>query len=113
LDEKGIQLGGEHKGLQAHYIFAVEDREQYVSWSDSLQLMSLLEAVCADRSYVLPTFVVPKLSPPGWWEVPGIGGVKVTESGWTDDKTTLEWFVDVFIPHAVGLLSEMNPKDSG
>ncbi|KAF8585444.1 hypothetical protein K439DRAFT_1343466 [Ramaria rubella] len=47
-DEKGIQLGGGHKGLQAHYIFTVEDLERYVAWSDSLELMSLLKAVCAD-----------------------------------------------------------------
>ena len=26
--------------------------------------------------------------------------VKVTESGWTDDNTAVEWFCEVFIPHA-------------
>ncbi|KAF8592321.1 hypothetical protein K439DRAFT_1643828 [Ramaria rubella] len=98
-DEKGIQLGGRHKGLQGHHIFAIEDQECYISQSDSLELVLLLEAVSADGSSVPLTFVVAKTAPPRWWDVPWIGGVKVTNSGWTDDKTTLEWFMDIFIPH--------------
>ncbi|KAF8583755.1 hypothetical protein K439DRAFT_1347843 [Ramaria rubella] len=99
-DEKGIQLGGGQKGLQGQFIFGVEDRERYIVQSESLELVSLWEAVNAGGSYVPPTFVIMKSAPPGWWEVQGIGGVKVTENGWTDNKTTLEWFFKVFVPHA-------------
>lgn len=73
-DEKGLQLGGGRKGLNLHYVFAQGQRERYVSRSDNLELVSLLEAVSADGYALPPMFVVSKTYPSDWWSVPGVGG---------------------------------------
>jgi hypothetical protein len=72
-DEKGLQLGGGWKGLLSHYIFGREQKEWYVTRSDNLELVSLLEAISADGFAVPPTFVVAKSQPPEWWTVEGVG----------------------------------------
>ena len=73
-DEKGLQLGGGHKGLQLHYIFGKDKRDRYVARSDNLELVLLLEVVSADGYAIPPTFVVAKTSPIEWWTVEGVGG---------------------------------------
>jgi hypothetical protein len=73
VDEKGIQLGGGRKNLPTQFIFLKIDRERYVICSDSLVLITVIEAVCADGSAVPPVFVMPKGSVGDWFEVPGVG----------------------------------------
>ena len=74
-DEKGIQLGGGRKNLPLQYIFSKEDRDKYVVRSDSLILVTLLEAVSADGVAVPPLFVLPggKVTQEDL-QVPDIGG---------------------------------------
>ncbi|KAF8574791.1 hypothetical protein K439DRAFT_1624079 [Ramaria rubella] len=70
---------------------------------DSLQLVTVLEAVCADRTVVPTPMVLPIGSQPGaWWEqeADGLGGVTTTPAGWTDKKVYLEWFTDIFLKYA-------------
>ena len=59
-DEKGIQLGGGRKNLPLQYIFSSKDRQRYVTWSDSLILVTLLEVVSADGATIPCMFVLPK-----------------------------------------------------
>ncbi|KAF8586486.1 hypothetical protein K439DRAFT_1646254 [Ramaria rubella] len=92
-DEKGIQLGRGCKGLQGHYVFGVEDREQYVAHSDSVELVLLLEAMSVDRLYIPPTFVVPKLVPPGW------PLIFFTDWASLTSVDSVRWFLEIFIPH--------------
>ncbi|THU84575.1 hypothetical protein K435DRAFT_687196, partial [Dendrothele bispora CBS 962.96] len=58
MDEKGIQLGGGRKGSQEKYFFARDDKIMYRLQSDELQLVTVLDVVCADGSAdVKPCFV--------------------------------------------------------
>jgi hypothetical protein len=47
-DEQGIQMGGGRKRTGALYIFALSDKNHYRLQPESLQLVTILEAVCAD-----------------------------------------------------------------
>ncbi|KAF8591605.1 hypothetical protein K439DRAFT_1260996, partial [Ramaria rubella] len=47
-DEKGLQLGGGRKHIATQFIFPRGMRQKMVKRSDSLQLVTVLEAVCAD-----------------------------------------------------------------
>ncbi|KIJ56057.1 hypothetical protein M422DRAFT_239248 [Sphaerobolus stellatus SS14] len=100
LEETGIQLGGGRKNLISQYIFAKSDKNHYVTKSESLQLVTILEAVSADGVMVPPGFVLPKGDMPDWRHVSGVGSVVVTESGLTDDEVCVQWFMKVFIPWA-------------
>jgi hypothetical protein len=58
FDEIGIQLGGGCKGTGELFFFAVQDRNKYKIKSDDLELVTILETVCADgTSTVKPCFV--------------------------------------------------------
>ena len=61
-DEKGIQLGGGGRNnLPLQYIFSSKDCERYATWSDSLVLVTLLEAISADAAVMVcpPVLHVP------------------------------------------------------
>ena len=73
VDEKGLQLGGGWKNLPTQFIFCKGDQEHYVLRSDSLVLVTLIEAVCADGSAFPPIFILPKGSVGPWWENPSVG----------------------------------------
>ncbi|KIJ48785.1 hypothetical protein M422DRAFT_91853, partial [Sphaerobolus stellatus SS14] len=103
FDEKGIQLGGSRKNLISQYIFAKNDQNRYVTKSESLQLITILEAASADGAMVPPGFVLPKGEMPDWRHnrfIFSSCSVVVTESGWTDDEVCKQWFTKVFIPWA-------------
>ena len=52
-------MGGGRKNLPLHYTFSKEDCGKYVMQSDSLILVTLLEAVSADGVAVTPLLVLP------------------------------------------------------
>jgi hypothetical protein len=71
FDEIGIQLGGGRKGSGEQFFFGAADRSKHKITSDDLELVTILETVCADgSSSVKPCFA--------------FAGVKMCE----------EWFVD-------------------
>jgi hypothetical protein len=58
MDEKGIQLGGGRKGTQQKYFFSRNDKAQAKIQSAALELVTVIEVVCADGSSVIkPGFV--------------------------------------------------------
>ena len=58
MDEKGIQLGGGRKGTRQKFLFARGDKVRYKLQNASLQLVTVIEVVCADgTSNVMPGFV--------------------------------------------------------
>ncbi|KJA19577.1 hypothetical protein HYPSUDRAFT_143489 [Hypholoma sublateritium FD-334 SS-4] len=60
MDEKGIQLGGGRKGDATKYFFSREDQAKYQLKSDKLQLITIVEVVCADGSSdIMPCFIFP------------------------------------------------------
>ncbi|KAF8588406.1 hypothetical protein K439DRAFT_1264448, partial [Ramaria rubella] len=67
--------------------------QKMVKRSDSLQLVTVLEAVCADGTAVPTLMVLPDGSRLG-------ACVTTTPDGWTDKKVYLEWFTDIFLKYA-------------
>ncbi|KLO16433.1 hypothetical protein SCHPADRAFT_804417, partial [Schizopora paradoxa] len=77
---------------------------KYRAASDNLELVTVVECVCADGTSVPPGFVFQgKRLQTSWFKDNkdlGVGGVAVSENGWIDDFLALEWFKKVFIPFA-------------
>ena len=60
MDEKGIQMGGGRKGTRTKYFFSCDDKMKYKLQSDNLQLVMIIEAICADGTAEIgPRFVFP------------------------------------------------------
>lgn len=60
MDEKGVQLGGGRKNSQTRYFFSKLDAMMYRQKSDSLQLVTVVDCVCADgTAEIPPCFVFP------------------------------------------------------
>lgn len=58
MDEKGIQLGGGRKNSGIKYILSQRGRKtKYRAASDNLELVTVVECVCADGTSVPPGFV--------------------------------------------------------
>ena len=72
VDEKGLQLSEGRKNLPTQFIFSKTAYEWYALRSDSLVLVTLIEAVCADSSTIPPIFILPKGSIGPWWEITGV-----------------------------------------
>ena len=73
FDEKGIQLGGGCKGMQRQYLWHPLEKFKYVRKSDSLVLITVIEAASADGVAVPPAFILPPGEICDWSDVPGVG----------------------------------------
>ncbi|KAF8582459.1 CENP-B protein, partial [Ramaria rubella] len=102
-DEKGVQLGGGRKGLGMQFIFPRGMKKKVFKWANTLQLVTVLEAVSTDGMAVLVLLVLPGSKEPNeWWaDTPeGRGSVVCTLNGWTDNEVYLGWFKKIFLPYA-------------
>jgi hypothetical protein len=74
MDEKGIQMGGGRKGTRTKYFFARDDKMKYKLQSDELQLVTIIDSICADNTAEIgPCFVFPgSTKHKEWFEEPGI-----------------------------------------
>ena len=74
MDEKGIQMGGGWKGTRTKYFFATEDKMKYKLQSDKLQLVMVIQAICADgTAEIRPGFVFPGTTKHHeWFEEPDV-----------------------------------------
>ena len=74
MDEKGIQMGGGRKGTRTKYFFARDDKMKYKLQSDELQLVTIIDSICADNTANIgPGFVFPgSTKHKEWFEEPGI-----------------------------------------
>lgn len=60
MDEKGVQMGGGRKNSQRKFIFSRSDVKMYRQHSDDLQLVTIIDCVCADGTApIKPAFVFP------------------------------------------------------
>ncbi|KAJ3965125.1 hypothetical protein EV361DRAFT_811209 [Lentinula raphanica] len=60
MDEKGVQLGGGRKNSQCKYFFGQGDSNMYCQHSDNLQLVTIIDSICADgMAPIKPAFVFP------------------------------------------------------
>lgn len=75
MDEKGCQRGGGHQYSGLKYFVHRTRRPKYRSRSGNLELVMIIESVCANGTYLLPGFVFSgKEFSREWFEVdPGIG----------------------------------------
>ncbi|THU98481.1 DDE-domain-containing protein, partial [Dendrothele bispora CBS 962.96] len=102
MDEKGIQLGGGRKGAQVKYFFDIDDKMMYRLQSDDLELVTIIDCVCADgTSEILPCFVFSGVKKAEeWFNVDDKILIASSTNGWTDDEIGFEWFKRVFVPQA-------------
>ncbi|KIJ56101.1 hypothetical protein M422DRAFT_239305 [Sphaerobolus stellatus SS14] len=97
LDPKDT-AGRQLKELQHLVFFDKGDKSRYALKSDSLVLVTVIEAACADGTMVPPGFILPHGTPIAWWEWEGVGITTDTENGWTNDAICHQWLSKVFIP---------------
>lgn len=77
MDEKGIQLCGTRKGTNQKHVLSREEKKEtrhYVVKSDNLELVTIIEAVCANGTALPPGFVTQPGNAGEWWNIPGVGG---------------------------------------
>jgi hypothetical protein len=70
MDEKGVQRGGGRRVQALKYFVPRNRRPKYRLRSGNLELVTIIECVCADGSSLTPGFVFPgKEFQPEWFEV--------------------------------------------
>ena len=57
MDEKGCQRGGGRKGSNRKCLIPCRRCPKYMSRSTNLELITIIECVCADGTALLPGFV--------------------------------------------------------
>ncbi|CAK5284738.1 unnamed protein product, partial [Mycena citricolor] len=101
MDEKGCQRGGGKKSARVKYFYSRRQRAKYRHRSANLELITILEAVCADGSTLKPGFVFPGVEHcPEWFNENQNIHVSMSPNGWTDNEIFIEWLRDCFIPQA-------------
>jgi len=69
MDEKGVQMGAGRKGSHTKFFYAADDKMQYKIQSNNLQLITIIDCVCADGTAEIgPGFVFPGVTKhPEWF----------------------------------------------
>ncbi|KAJ8509345.1 hypothetical protein ONZ45_g8476 [Pleurotus djamor] len=103
MDEKGLQMGAGRSNSPLKFIFNKGSKTRYKISSDNLELVTVLECVSAAGKTCPPSFVLSEGPTPSLQEVANglIGGVAVTQTGWTNGEIARKWLRDVFFPHAM------------
>ncbi|EUC62918.1 DDE superfamily endonuclease [Rhizoctonia solani AG-3 Rhs1AP] len=101
MDEKGLQIGGGRSTSRRKHIFGLLQKAQYKLKHDSLELMTIIECICADGTAMKPTFVHQPGDVGFWWENKEIGCCVTSENGWTSDDICEAWFTKVFLKTAL------------
>ena len=69
MDEKGCQRGGGKKSSRRKYLYSRKQRAKYKHRSANLELITIIEAICADGTELKPGFVFPGASfSPEWFD---------------------------------------------
>lgn len=118
MDEKGVQRGGGRKTQARKYFVPRNKRPKYKLRSGNLELITIVECVCADGSWIYPGIIFQGKSQyeTAWFEVhekisyvPFNAAlltyayslsVGLSENGWTQNHLCLQWFRDNFIPQS-------------
>ncbi|KAG2071079.1 hypothetical protein BDR04DRAFT_963147, partial [Suillus decipiens] len=78
--------------------------------SDNLELVTIIECVCADGTNIQPAFVFSgKEHSPSWWMVDPAINTYTSPNGWTDDFVSTQWFEESFIPQATACNTSGKP----
>ena len=69
MDEKGCQRGGGKKSSRRKYLYSRRQRAKYKHRSANLELITIIEAICADGTELKPGFVFSGTSfSPEWFD---------------------------------------------
>jgi hypothetical protein len=69
MDEKGCQRGGGKKSSRRECLYSRRQRAKYKHCSANLELITIIEAICADGTELKPGFVFPGTSfSPEWFD---------------------------------------------
>ncbi|KAA1478456.1 hypothetical protein DENSPDRAFT_788130, partial [Dentipellis sp. KUC8613] len=103
FDELGIQLGGGRTNNGRAHIYHVKDKSKYRIVSDDLELVTVLETVCADGTAPVKPCIV--FAGKGqqceeWYEEDDDIFLSTSPTGWTNDDICALWFLECFIPQA-------------
>ncbi|KIK54418.1 hypothetical protein GYMLUDRAFT_177267 [Collybiopsis luxurians FD-317 M1] len=73
----------------------------YCQKSDSLELVTVIDCVCADgTAEIPPCFIFKGVGKfPEWMEVNDDILIATSDNSWTDDECGFKWFRQCFIPH--------------
>ncbi|KIK51107.1 hypothetical protein GYMLUDRAFT_252387 [Collybiopsis luxurians FD-317 M1] len=97
-----IQLGGGCHNSQEKFFYSRRDKMMYKQKGDSLELVTIIDCVCADgTASIKPAFVFAGTTKfAEWFEVDNNILVANSENGWTDNEIGFEWFKETFVPQA-------------
>ncbi|KAH7903405.1 DDE superfamily endonuclease-domain-containing protein [Hygrophoropsis aurantiaca] len=100
MDEKGIQLGGGRRCDNTKYLYSRSQKARVKIQNADLELVTIIECVCADGNSLKPGFVFSGVEfCPEWFEEDDIL-VATSDNGWTSDFIGVEWFEKIFVPQA-------------
>lgn len=107
-DEKGIQLG---VGERIRAFVSSNQKEAFKIEDGSRELVTMIEAICADGSTLPPCAIFKGKRLQSNWikENPGQFSIACSENGWTDNELGLLWLVKDFIPKANALKEPGRP----
>jgi len=69
MDEKGIQMGGGRKNSGKKYLFLKHKKHKYLTWSNNLELVTIIECISATGEVVPPSFCLQEGSWPDLHEL--------------------------------------------
>ncbi|KAJ7623778.1 hypothetical protein FB45DRAFT_1006077 [Roridomyces roridus] len=102
MDEIGIQRGGGRKNSNELFFYSSSDNTRYKIKSDNLELITILECVCADGT--APVAGAGTLFCEAWFDVEWEGDGEIvianTPNGWTNADLYHSWLTKGFIPAA-------------
>ncbi|KAH7917210.1 DDE-domain-containing protein [Leucogyrophana mollusca] len=97
MDEKGIQLGGGRKCDNTKYLYSQKQKARVKIQNVDLELVTVIECVCADGTSLKPGFVFSGVEfCPEWFDEDNIL-VATSENGLTSDFIGVEWFEKIFV----------------
>ncbi|KIK82445.1 hypothetical protein PAXRUDRAFT_153759 [Paxillus rubicundulus Ve08.2h10] len=102
MDEKGCQHGGGQKTSPEKYFVPHGRYPKYKAHSSNLELVTIIECVCADGTNLLPGFM---FSGNEFFHVlrhfaQFTFSLAMSPTGWTDHDIFEHWFTTVFVPEA-------------
>ncbi|KAI0349191.1 hypothetical protein OH77DRAFT_1415443, partial [Trametes cingulata] len=101
VDEKGMQRGGKGGIKCIKYFVPRGRRANYKLRSSNLELVTIIECVCADGSSIQPGFIFAgkEFQRDLFHDIdPRV--ISLSHTGWTAEYLCLEWFKQCFIPQA-------------
>ena len=95
-------MGGGRKNSSRKYfrLHTLKRDNFYRLKSDNLELVTVVECISAAGAALPPSFVLSKGDYPEPVDNEVFGSISVSDTGWTNQELTFQWFKEVFVPKA-------------